>query len=217
MGLKVIGAGFGRTGTMSLKVALETLGFAPCYHMTECAPKGPEHWNKWIAAADGNPDWDGIFEGYEATLDFPSCTSYKALADYYPDAKVILTVRDPERWFDSLQETIFAPKWIEYLRGVEMGKFIQRNINDYLQDKMHDKEHLIRRFHEHSEEVKKSIPASRLLVFEVQQGWGPLCEFLDKPIPDTDFPRINDAESVKAVINTVMSDGVEAAFDYKGV
>ena len=217
MALKVIGAGFGRTGTMSLKAALEQLGFGPCYHMVECLPRGPEHWQKWIDAASGNADWDSIFAGFESTVDFPSCSSYKALAAHYPDAKVVLTVRDPERWFESTQETIFEPHWIEYLRKAEMGKFIQSTINDYLQDRMHDKEHLIRRFREHIEDVQNSIPASRLLVFEVKEGWGPLCEFLERPVPDTDFPFINDTEATKDLINKVMAEGFEAVFGYSGV
>ena len=140
MALKVIGGGLGRTGTTSLKEALELLGLGPsCYHMGECLSRGLEHWQKWIDAAEGKPDWNNLFAGFNSTDDFPSCTSYKALSAHFPDAKVILTVRDPERWFESTQETIFAPRWIEYQRNVEMGKFMQLNINDYLQDRMHDK------------------------------------------------------------------------------
>lgn len=216
MALKVIGAGFGRTGTMSMKAALEQLGLGPCYHMVECLPRGPGHWRKWVDAANGNPDWDAIFDGFQATVDFPSCSSYKALARYYPDAKVVLTVRDPERWFESTQETIFAPHWIEYLRQVEMGQFMQLTINDYLQDRMHDKAHLIQRFHEHIEDVRRSIPASRLLVFEVKEGWQPLCEFLERPVPDTPFPSINDTEATREIINQIMAKGFEAVFGYDG-
>jgi hypothetical protein len=217
MALKVIGAGFGRTGTMSLKAALEQLGLGPCYHMVECLPRGPEHWQKWIDAASGKPDWSSLFDGFESTVDFPSCSSYKALAAHYPDAKVVLTVRDPERWFESTQDTIFAPHWIKYLRNVEMGKFIKLTVNDYLQDRMHDKAHLIQRFQEHIEEVRNTIPASRLLVFEVKQGWGPLCKFLELPEPDADFPFLNDEEATKEIINKIISEGFEAVFGYKGV
>lgn len=217
MALKVIGAGFGRTGTMSMKAALEQLGLGPCYHMVECLPRGPQHWQKWVDAVSGKPDWDSIFNGFGSTVDFPASTSYKALAAQYPDAKVILTIRDPERWFESTQETIFAPHWIEYLKKVEMGNFIQLTINDYLQDRMHDKSHLIQRFQEHTEEVQKSIPASRLLVFEVKEGWTPLCEFLDLPEPDADFPFINDTEATKEILNKIIMDGFEAVFGYSGV
>lgn len=217
MALKVIGAGLGRTGTMSLKVALEQLGLGPCYHMAECLPRGPEHWQKWVDAASGSPDWNGLFDGFESTADFPACSSYKALAAFYPDAKVVLTIRDPGRWFESTQETIFSPRWIEYLRSAEMGKFLQLTVNDYLQNRMHDKEHLIRRFQEHTEEVRDTIPASRLLIFEVKEGWVPLCKFLEVPEPDTDFPLVNDTEATKGVLNRVMNDGFEAVFGYSGV
>jgi len=216
MSLQVIGAGLGRTGTMSLKVALEQLGLGPCYHMVECFPQGPEHWKKWIDAANGKPDWDAIFAGFNSTVDFPSCSSYKALAAHYPDAKVVLTVRDPKRWFESTQETIFSPRWIEYLRGVEAGEFIQLTVNDYVQDRMHDKDYLIQRFQEHVEEVRNTIPASRLLIFSVKYGWGPLCEFLDRPLPAGDFPFVNDEVATKEILDKIIEEGFEAIFGYNG-
>ncbi len=216
MALKVIGAGFGRTGTLSLKAALEHLGLGPCYHMVECFPRGPDHWQKWIDAVGGNPDWNTLFDGFSSTVDFPSCSSYKALATHYPDAKVILTVRDPERWFESTQETIFSPRWITFVRSAEVGKFMQLTINDYLQDRMHDKEHLVRRFQEHNEEVRNTIPASRLLVYQVKQGWGPLCEFLELPEPDIDFPHVNDNTTTKEIINKIIAEGIGAIFGYNG-
>lgn len=216
MALQVIGAGFGRTGTMSLKAAIEQLGFGPCYHMVECLPRGPEHWRHWTRALKGEPDWDATFEGFGAAVDFPACSSYRALADYYPEAKVVLTVRDPERWFASTQETIFAPHWIEHLRKVEMGEFIQATINDYLQDRMHDRDHLIRRFHEHADEVRRTIPESRLLEFDVRQGWQPLCEFLQVPVPEGSFPEVNDTQATKDIINKLIAEGFEAVFGYAG-
>jgi len=216
MTLQVIGAGFGRTGTMSMKAALEQLGVGPCYHMVECLPRGPQHWQYWVDACKGKPQWDTLFSGFESTVDFPACSSYRALADYYPAAKVILTVRDPERWFESTQETIFAPHWIEYLRTSPMGEYMQLTINDYLQDRMHDKDHLIQRFNEHNAEVRASIPASRLLEFEVKQGWQPLCEFLDVRVPDTEFPNINDSEATREIINKIIAEGFETVFGYTG-
>ena len=104
--LKVIGAGFGRTGTYSLKLALEQLGFGPCYHGIEVL-RNPSTAQLWIDAADGKPDWAKIFAGRNSTVDWPSCTFYAELADFYPGARVILTERDPEAWFTSTQNTIF--------------------------------------------------------------------------------------------------------------
>src|SRR5207248_1610854 len=106
-GLKIIGAGFGRTGTMSLKVALEELGFRPCYHMIEVFER-PADIAVWEVAAMGKPiDWAALFAGYQATVDWPACIFYKELMHVYPDAKVILTVRNPENWYESAKSTIF--------------------------------------------------------------------------------------------------------------
>src|SRR5262245_22761171 len=98
MALKVVGAGLGRTGTLSLKLALEQIGFGPCYHMVEVMMRPETAAPLWIKAADGNPDWEAIFNGYAASVDYPGCAFWQQLADFYPDAKVILTVRDPEQW-----------------------------------------------------------------------------------------------------------------------
>ena len=105
--MKVIGAGFGRTGTMSLKVALEKLGFGPCYHMTEVFAH-PEHTHFWLSAWRGEPaDWEGVLGDYEATVDWPACTFYEELMERYPGAKVLLSVRDPDRWYESTRSTIY--------------------------------------------------------------------------------------------------------------
>src|SRR4051812_19647780 len=117
MPLKVIGAGLGRTGTMSLKVALEGLGFAKCYHMVEVLAH-PEHVPVWDAAGRGESvDWEMLFRGYQATVDYPGCNFYQEYLRLYPEAKVILTVRDPERWYDSARQTIYQasrafPRWV---------------------------------------------------------------------------------------------------------
>lgn len=215
MTLQIIGAGFGRTGTMSMKAALEQLGY-PCYHMVECFPKGPEHWKLWEQVGTGTPDWDKIFEGFTATVDFPACTSYAALASYYPAAKVVLTVRDPEKWFESVQSTIFGKEWMEFLPGTEAGAYIKATINDYFDGRMHDREHLIRRFNEHVAEVRDAVEPERLLVFEVADGWEPLCEFLELPAPREAFPNVNDTAAVQGLIKAIMETGFQAVLGYKG-
>ena len=214
MALKVIGAGFGRTGTMSLKVALEQLGFARCHHMVECFTEGPKHWKQWTDALNGNADWDSIFDGFEATVDFPACTSYRALADFYPDAKVILSVRPPEKWYTSTQETIFSEPWQNWLRTSDAAPFMLATINNYFDDRMHDREHLIARFNQHIEDVTSAIAPDRLLVFEAKQGWEPLCKFLDLPVPEGDFPNINDTDATKEIIRNIMSNGFDKVFGY---
>lgn len=115
MVLKIIGAGFGRTGTASLKLALEQLGYDPCYHMKEVI-QNPHFTEYWMRAADGSPDWEQIFDGYQATMDFPASSFWGELADYYPDAKVILTIRDAEDWFRSTQETVLNPEFWDCIR-----------------------------------------------------------------------------------------------------
>ncbi len=211
MALKIIGAGFGRTGTLSLKTALERLGF-PCYHMVECFPRGVQHWRLWEQALAGNPRWDAIFDGFTATVDFPACTSFEALAEYYDDAKVILTLRDPGNWYQSTQDTIFARPWLEYLPGSPAGAFMKATINDYFDDRMHDRDFLIQRFSEHTAAVKSLIPADRLLLFEVKQGWGPLCDFLEVAEPGEAFPHINDTAATQALIKSAMENGIENIF-----
>lgn len=215
MTLDVIGAGFGRTGTMSLKAALEHLGY-PCYHMVECFPQGPEHWKLWEQVGAGRPDWDRIFEGFTATVDFPACTSYAALANHYPDAKVVLTVRDPEKWFTSVQNTIFGREWIEFLPGTEAGAYMKATINDYFDGRMHDHEHLVGRFNEHVADVRATVAPERLLIFEVADGWEPLCDFLELPVPQEAFPNINDTAAVQGIIRSIMNNGFQAALGYRG-
>src|SRR5262245_39057269 len=106
--MKLIGAGFGRTGTMSLKAALERIGYGPCYHMSEVF-EHPEHATLWAAAAKGElSDWSDLLGGYEATTDWPGCTFWRELMDAYPEAKVLLNVRDPERWYTSVENSFLA-------------------------------------------------------------------------------------------------------------
>jgi len=207
MTLKVIGAGFGRTGTMSMKSALQKLGFVKCHHMNEVLPNA-EQINLWHNIAVGaDPDWDAIFEGYAASVDFPSSIFYKELAEKYPDAKVVLTTRDFEKWYTSATETIYAigqagPGW---LKKIPRGRKIHEMVYGLLWDgffggKFEDKSHTEKLFHDHIAEVKASIPSDRLLVMEVKDGWEPLCAFLGCEVPDEPFPYVNEAEDFKKQI-----------------
>jgi hypothetical protein len=218
MALEVIGAGFGRTGTMSLKVALETLGFGPCYHMTEVFTH-PEHVELWRAAAQGKPlAWERIFDGYRATVDWPGCTFWAELMQSYPDAKVILTVRDPNEWYESAYNTIYrisgaASSPVFYLASLlvpaaKRMKHAQRMIIEVvwqrdLDGRFEDRRYAIETFERHNEEVKQHVPAENLLVYEVREGWGPLCEFLGVEMPDEPFPHLNDSEVFKGRIRRI--------------
>lgn len=213
-GLKIIGAGFGRTGTLSIKTALEELGFAPCYHMVELF-QHPDDLVYWEAASRGEPvDWKVFLDGYQATVDWPGCTYYKEMMQAFPDAKVLLTVRDPEKWYESVQATIFngtrrfAASRPSLLRSLMMrnpflaGRLrVVRMINDTIWEKtfggnFDDKAHAFAVFNQHIEEVKQHVPPEKLLVFSVKEGWEPLCAFLGVPVPvDKPFPHLNDRDS----------------------
>jgi hypothetical protein len=202
--LKIIGAGMGRTGTASLKVALEALGIGHCYHMTEVL-KNPEFIQGWIGAAEGKADWDKIFSGYAATVDNPGCNYWKELAAHYPDAKVILTVRDADKWFESTNETIHSAEFARFMKNSPFGEMIQKTMWDRMENRMQDREHMVRFFNRHSAEIAASIPAERLLVYQVSDGWEPLCEFLDVPVPDMKFPHINSRNETKELLAHLMA------------
>jgi Sulfotransferase domain len=209
MTLEVIGAGFGRTGTMSLKVALEELGFGPCYHMSEVF-EHPGHIGLWRAAAQGKPvEWEQIFGHYRATVDWPGCTFYNELLERNPNAMVILTVRDPQRWYESAYNTIYRMRGafaspIFYLASLVMPRargmkharqmIVELVWEGDLDGRFEDREHAIETFERHNEEVKQRVPPEKLLVYDVKEGWGPLCDFLGVDIPDQPFPHLNDTE-----------------------
>lgn len=192
MTLKVIGAGFGRTGTASLKLALEQVGLGPCYHMTEVF-KNPAAAGWWVDAADGNPDWEKIFAGYSATVDWPNATFYAELAQAYPDAKVILTERDPDAWFESTQATIFAGG-ASPNPDTPIETMFAKVIYRLFDGQIHDRDKAIAVFNRHNETVRQRIPADRLLVFDVAEGWAPLCEFLGVAAPAGPLPHVNSKE-----------------------
>jgi hypothetical protein len=201
LSLEVIGAGFGRTGTMSLKVALEELGFGPCYHMVELF-EHPEHVERWEAAVGGEPvKWEELFQGYRATVDWPGAAFYKELSERYPEAKVILTVRDPERWYESARNTIFTLQDVGSSRAPQMARDLaaQKGFGSDVEDR----QHMIEAFNRWNEEVKDFVPTDRLLVYEVKEGWTPLCNFLDVEVPkDKPFPHLNDADSFRSSLSS---------------
>jgi len=203
MPLKVIGAGFGRTGTMSLKLALEQLGFGPCYHMAEVMTR-PGHDTMWLALARGEAsDWRPILKGFNATVDWPSTYFWRRLAADNPDAKIILTVRDAEAWYRSAAATIFGRMLeFEVLRagsGLETIDPARRRhmemVNTIIVEDTFggslDKENAIRVFTAHNDAVRDEVPPERLLDYETGQGWEPLCRFLGVAVPEAPYPRVN--------------------------
>ena len=203
MTLEVIGAGFGRTGTMSLKVALEELGFGPCYHMIEVF-EHPEHVSLWEAAIRGEPlDWEKIFGSYQAAVDWPTAAFYNELMKVYPHAKVLLTIRDPEKWYESTKNTLYPTEFASEPSPIMRmaAKLLWEQTFD---GNFEDRRYAIEVFKRHNEEVKKHVPPERLLVYEVKEGWKPLCEFLGVEIPEEKpFPHLNDTEAFKEMVQQI--------------
>jgi Sulfotransferase domain len=197
LALDVIGTGLGRTGTKSLQIALEQIGFGPCHHMTEVFA-APESIPLWMAAATGPGDWETIFKGFRAAVDYPTAGHWRAIRAAFPDAKVIHTVRDPEVWFESTQATIFSPS-LRTPAGEKMAPFVQSFLGP-IYPHLQDRAYMVEHFKRHTEAVLKEVPAEQLLVFEAKMGWEPLCKFLGVPVPATPYPSENTrAEFVERV------------------
>ena len=208
MALNVIGVGLGRTGTLSLKLALEQLGFGPCYHMTEVL-MDPSRGAGWVRAAEGQADWDAIFTGFESTVDYPGCGFWRELAQYYPTAKVLLSVRDPQDWFDSTQATIFSDEHNKPFVKSTLAQFFSKTVFEPYGSRIHDRDFVTAAFQRHNAEVQRDVPANRLLVYEVKQGWAPLCKFLEVPTPASPFPRVNSREE-RVRQRAAMAQGADA-------
>ncbi|MBI1756290.1 MAG: sulfotransferase family protein [Fimbriimonas ginsengisoli] len=195
MSLKVIGAEVGRTGTYSLKLALERLLGGPCYHMVEVFEQ-PEHVPMWHAAAKGEAvDWDGLFEGYSAAVDWPASAFWPELSRAYPEAVIVLSKRSSDSWWSSASETIFStidarkggdhPDWYEMVMAIFDARFTCD---------LQDREACVRAYERHNAEVERTAPADRLVVWEAKDGWAPRCSALSMPVPDEPFPHSNTKE-----------------------
>jgi hypothetical protein len=220
MGLQLIGAGLPRTGTLTQKLALEELGLGPCYHWVNVLAD-LDQVELWMAALDGHAPWDDVFAGQRSSVDWPGGYFYRELADHYPDAKVLLSVRDPEAWERSFRQTIVEmchgqtmmpllskaraqadPRWRRYLELVDrmfwgpQGTFAAGYERP---------EQMIEQMLAHTQAVKHAIPPERLLIWDVTEGWDPLCEFLELDVPDTPLPHANEREAfVERVIDAAL-------------
>lgn len=207
MPLHVIGAGFGRTGTKSLKEALEALGFAPCHQMLEVALNKDQlpHWQ--VAAAGEQVDWNAVFARYRAAVDWPSCHYWRQLAAHWPQAKIILSVRPEQKWWESFENTIKItmdmrdhlpdPHW-SAISAMAHTIIAEQTFHAPL----HDRQAALAAYRRRTAEVLEEIPPHRLLVFDVAEGWAPLCRFLKVPIPDAPFPHSNSTDAFWQVDRT---------------
>ena len=216
MSLQIIGAGFGRTGTLSTYTALNQLGF-PCYHMIEAIMnKDNKHhldfWNNVANSAAGQQhNWDEVFKKYTAAVDNPACCVWKELLQAYPDAKVVLTLhpRGPEGWYESTIDTIYFTENRWQFKVLElftpfakkMGNMSRKLIwGRSHKGTMNNKERALKHYQDHIDDVKASVPPGKLLIFTVTDGWDPLCKFLGVSVPPSEFPNVNDRAQVKKTI-----------------
>tara|TARA_B100001996_G_scaffold285172_1_gene225451 strand:+ start:996 stop:1721 length:726 start_codon:yes stop_codon:yes gene_type:complete len=207
--MKIICAGWGRTGTRSLKYALEYLLKEPSYHMQNIllSKKDATKWHNSIFKNNEKFNWEDIYKGYGACLDFPSCNYYKELMDYYPDAKVILTVRDNESWIKSwnvLNNQILKSFTFRFAAKIPKTSFkLQKDIHNKMilgrdgafKGAKSDKERM-EQFDVWNKSVIEYVPKDRLLIYQVKDGWEPLCNFLNVPIPDIAFPYKNKTKNM---------------------
>ncbi len=223
MALRLIGAGFGRTGTLSLKTALEQLLGGPCYHMYEVLSH-LDHAKVWTAADAGEShDLAAVMAGYEATVDWPACAFWRELMEVFPEAKVLLSVRPPERWFASFDETIRqvllrpAPEGIELpevfhdLMTMATNVVSLRSFGPGFESMGRDE--ILAAYERHNAEVRAGVPTDRLLEFDVAEGWEPLCAFLDVPVPDEPFPNMNDRAQFRALFGLDEEPATRDALD----
>jgi hypothetical protein len=214
--VRLINAGLGRTGTTSLKAALERLGYGPSYHMFDIIGS-EERLAQWEGiVCDGQPpDWKTVFDGYASAADGPSAVYYAQMLEAFPEAKVILTIRDGEGWYQSTHDTLyqFALKSREAPppAGSTQAR-LYRVVNTMVWEglfhgRFADREYAIEVFRDHNQEVVNGIDPDDLLVYDVTQGWEPLCAFLGLDVPAEDFPRVNDTESMRQVIGKMSGAG----------
>lgn len=192
MTLRVVGAGLGRTGTLSLKLALERLLGAPCYHMTEVFAH-PEHVALWHAAARGEPvDWQALFAGYAAAVDWPVGSFWPEVSEAFPEALIVLSTRSAESWWRSASQTIFpisakaaGTPWHAMWMELASRRFTTR---------LDDRAAAISAYERHNADVRARAPQARLLEWTAKEGWGPLCRSLGLAVLDEPFPHANSTE-----------------------
>ncbi len=205
--MKVIGVGVGRTGTLSLKSALETLGFGPCFHGRHVLDHR-DRLSLWQAAARGERvDWAKVFDGYQSTVDWPGAAFWRELAAAFPQAKLVLTVRDPDAWYESVRGTIYQMFGVGDGEGDERVEQARRTVpgldtftafhremiwDGFFGGRFADRDHAIEAYEKHNAAVFNEAPSERLLVISPGAGWRPLCEFLGAPEPDEPYPHLND-------------------------
>lgn len=203
MPLKVVGVGFGRTGTNSLKIALEMLGFGPCHHMLEVRGR-PDQVRFWAEAARGERrDWDTVFRDFGSAVDWPSAYFWREITAHYATAPVILTLRPEQEWLRSIHATIYESLRSRHLRTEALAREQGDMVYDIIErktfgERLGEAEHALAAYRAHTAAVKAAIPPPRLLVYDVAEGWDPLCRHLGVKVPAEPFPRVNSTEEFRS-------------------
>jgi hypothetical protein len=198
--LQVVGAGVGRTGTHSLKIALQQLLGGTCHHMIEVFTH-PEEMPVWTDAIDGKSiDWDALMQGYTAQVDWPGASFWPELSKANPEAVVILSTREPELWFKSCSNTIFAGLRTAVDGGDEWMTAMLHLFKDRFSDQIEDRDVMVAAYERHNDAVRAAIPKERLLEWTPSDGWGPLCDRLGRPVPSEPFPLTNTTEDFRAML-----------------
>lgn len=200
MEIAVVGAGVGRTGTHSLKIALEQLLGGPCHHMLEIMGD-PSQIPAWTDAIDGKPvDWSAMLEKYRAIVDWPGGAFWPELSAAFPDALVLLSVRDPEAWYRSASNTIFLsfdhvpPELKPWMDSVL--KLLRQRFSDQFDNPTAMMDAFVR----HNDAVRAEVPAARLLEWTPGDGWEPICERLGLPVPAEPFPVTNTTDEFREML-----------------
>ena len=205
MALKVIGTGVGRTGTHSLKLALEMLGQGPCYHMMEVFAH-PGHVPAWQALAEGRgDDFDALLSGFPSTVDWPTTYFWRTLIARNPDAKVLHSERPADEWYQSISQTIFPALQRQLPADVPEpwpgARAHQAMIVKLIRDDTFggdlSRDNAIKVYEAHNRSVRQDVPPEKLLVFHPRDGWEPLCAFLGVAVPETDYPRTNSTDEFR--------------------
>lgn len=195
--MQVVGAGLGRTGTTSLKTAVELLLEGPCYHGSDLLQR-QQDLPVWADAVQGEQVvWDSLFDGFVGCVDWPGAAVWQEMADAYPDAIVVLSTRDPEKWWQSCQETAF--KILQHRERFDPDNpwrvLWDVILEETFTTEIDDRDAAMAAYERHNAEVRATAPPDRFLEWRVEDGWEPLCEALEVPVPDVPFPNLNDRES----------------------
>ncbi|GJM29418.1 MAG: hypothetical protein DHS20C17_20530 [Cyclobacteriaceae bacterium] len=224
MSIKVIGAGFPRTGTNSLKRCLEMLGISRCYHMKELLVN-PDQLPLWLELENtGTTNWEQLYDGFQGTVDFPCYPFYRQHLEKYPEAKVILTIRDFDCWYKSVKSTVWTAgpqnlgqKLVMLGRMISAARvrkvvncvgFVKRMLwQKQFHGRFEDPAFAQEIFNQHIEDVKANVPADQLLVYDIREGWGPLCQFLGVSEPSEELPHLNKRETFKTMMQSLIKTG----------